>query len=112
MARTLPHAAAGDDRVADAQRALLHERGDDRAPALVEVRLEHEGTRRRLRVGRELLDLGHEQDRLEQLVDADARGRRDVDDDRVAAPRLGHELALDQLLARRGWGRRLRGRPW
>ena len=68
----------------------------------IEVRLEHERPRRRLRVGGELLDLGDEQDRLEQLVDADARGRRDVDDDRVATPRLGHELALDELLADTG----------
>ena len=52
-----------------------------------------------LGVGRELLELGDEQDRLEQLVDTDAGGRRDVDDDRVAAPRLGDELALDELLA-------------
>ena len=103
---------AGDDRVADAEGAPLDQRGDHRAAALVEVGLEHEGTRRRLRVGRELLDLGDEQDRLEQLVDADARGRRDVDDDRVATPRLGHQLALDELLAHARRGRRLRGRPW
>ena len=71
--------ATGDDRVADAERAPLDERGDDRAPTLVEVRLQHQGTRRRLRVRRELLDLGDEQDRLEQLVDAGAGRRRDVD---------------------------------
>ncbi len=94
--------ATGDDRVADAQRAALDERGDDRAAALVEVRLEHQRAGRHLRVGRELLDLGDQQDRLEQLVDPDPGGRRDVDDDHVAAPRLGHELALDQLLAHAG----------
>ena len=34
-ARTRPHAAAGNDDVADAQRAALHQRGADRtAPAL------------------------------------------------------------------------------
>ena len=38
----LAPAATGDDRVADPQRAPLDERGDDRAAALVEVRLEHE----------------------------------------------------------------------
>ena len=91
--------AAGDDRVADAERAALDQRGDDRAAALVEVRLEHRRPCRHLRVGGELLDLGDEQDRLEQLVDADARGRRDVDDDRVATPCLGDQLALDELLA-------------
>jgi hypothetical protein len=94
--------AAGHDRVADPQRASLHQRGDHRAPTLVEVRLEHERPGRELRVGRELLDLGDEQDRLEQLVDADPGGRGDVDDDRVTAPRLGHELLLHELLAHAG----------
>ena len=65
--------ATGDDRVADPERAPLDQRGDHRAAALVEVRLEHERPGRGLRVGRELLDLGDEQDRLEQLVDTDAR---------------------------------------
>ena len=53
-------------------------------------------------LARELLDLGDEQDRLEQLVDADAGGRRDVDDDRVATPRLGHELAARRAAGGRG----------
>ena len=46
--------ATGDDRVADAQRAPIDEHGDDGPAALVEVRLEHERTRRDLRVRREL----------------------------------------------------------
>ena len=94
-------AAAGDDRVADAQRAALDERGDDRAAARVEVRLEHERPRRRLRVGASAASSTSATSRIdvEQLVDADARGRGDVDDDRVAAPLLGHELLLDELLA-------------
>ena len=74
----LAPAAAGDDRVADAQRAPLDEHGGDRAAALVEVRLEHERPGRRLRVGaRASSSVGDEQDRLEQLVDAEAlRWRR------------------------------------
>ena len=92
----------GDDRVADPERAPLHQRGDHRATTLVEVRLEHDRAGRGLGVGRELFDLGDEQDRLEQLVDTDARRGRDVDDDRVATPRLGHQLALDELLADAG----------
>ena len=54
IARTRPHAGPGDDRVADAQRAFLHERGHDRAATLVEVRLEHVGDRELLRVGDEV----------------------------------------------------------
>ena len=36
--------------------------------------------------------------------------RRHLDDDRVAAPRLGHEPVLGELLAARAAGRRCRGR--
>ena len=53
------------------------------------------GHGRLLRVGDELfgdLGVGDEQERVEQLVDTLARRRGDVDDDRVAAPLLGHEL--------------------
>ena len=107
--------AAGDDRVADAQRAFFHEHRHDRAPALIEVRFEHRGDGRLLRVGDELvgeLDVGDVHDLLEQLVDTLARRRGDVDDDRVAAPLLGHELVLGELLAHAGRDRRCRGRPW
>ena len=88
-----------DDRVADPQGAAFDDRGDNWTTALVEIRLEHERASRRLRVGGELFDLGDEEDRLEQVVDADLRGRRDVDDDRVAAPCFGNQLAFDELLA-------------
>ena len=40
--------------------------------------------------------------RVEQLVDTLARRRGDVDDDRVAAPLLGNELVLGELLAHAG----------
>ena len=46
-----------------------------------------------------LLDVGDEQDRLEQVVDAADLGGGDLDDDRVAAPLLGDEALLDELLA-------------
>ena len=47
----------------------------------------------------ELLELGDQQQRLEQLVDTLTGGRGDVEDDRVAAPGLGYEPLLDELLA-------------
>ena len=56
--------------------------------------------------------VGDEQDRLEQLVDADARRGGDLVDDRVATPLLGDELAARRAAGARGWGRRSRGRPW
>ena len=100
IARTLPHWAPGDERVADVQRAALDEHRRHRAAARVEMRLDHGAGGRRVRVGLQLLDLGEQEDVLEQLVEVLLRLRRDVDEDRVAAPVLGGqalvaELALD-----------------
>ena len=61
------HAApvgAGDDRVADLQRAALDEHGDDGAAARVELGLDDHAGGLGVRVGLELLDLGEQQDRL------------------------------------------------
>src|SRR5438270_98292 len=94
---------AGDDDVADPEGAFLHEGGDDRAAALVEVRLQHVGTgellRVRVQVLRDLTRVGHEQQRVEEVVDPLTCRRGHVDDDRVAAPLFGHELLFGQLLA-------------
>jgi len=62
------HAAprgAGDDRVAHPQGAALDEHGGHGAAAHVEVGLEDDAARRRLGVGRQLLDIGDEQELLE-----------------------------------------------
>ena len=48
--------------------------------------------------GRELLDLGDQHDLLEQIVDPEVLQGRDLDDDGVAAPRLGHQPLLGELL--------------
>ena len=100
----------GDDRVADVQGAALDEHGGDRAAAGVEVRLDHRARCRRVGIRLELLDLGQQQDALEQLVEVLVRLRRDVDEDRVAAPVLGvealaRELALDLVRVRAPRGR-------
>ena len=63
----------------------------------VELGLEHDALGPAGRVGRELLELGDDEQLLEQVVDAQVLGRRHLDDDRVAAPRLGHELVLGEL---------------
>ena len=75
----LAPAATGDDGLADAERAPLDERGDDRPAAGVEVGLEHERPRRCLRVGAQLLfelRVGDEDEAVEQLLDADPRAVR------------------------------------
>src|SRR4051794_28618621 len=95
-----PHAApvgARDDRVTDLQRAALHEHGHHGAAARIELGLDHGAGGLRVRVGGELLDVGHQQQALEQVVEALARLGRDVDEHRVAAPLLGLEPELGHL---------------
>ena len=97
-ARTLPVTAPATTVSPDVQGAVLHEHGRDRAAALVEPRLEHGAERRLLGVGLELLQVGHEQEHLEQLLEVLLLLRRDVDEDGGAAPLLGHEPAVGELL--------------
>ena len=94
------HAApvgAGDERVADVQRAALHEHGHDGAAARVELGLDDHARRLGVRVGLELLDLGEQQDRLEQVVEVLVGLGRDVDEHRLAAPLLGLEAEVGHL---------------
>src|SRR4051794_12309679 len=91
---------AGHDRVADRQRARLHEHRGQRAAALVEAGLDRHAARRLVGVGPQVeRRVGGQQDRLEQAVDALPLLGGDVDEHRVAAVLLGHEVVLGQLLA-------------
>ena len=94
----LAERAAGDEHVAGAQRAFLDQDGRHRAAVAVEARLDHEAGGRLVRVRLELEHLGGERDRLEQLVDVLALERRDVDVDRLAAPLLGDQAVVGELL--------------
>ena len=89
---------AGHDGVPDAQRAVLDQHGGHRAAALVEPRLQHGPERGPLGVGLELLHVGHEQEHLEQLLEPLLLLGRDVDEDVVAAPLLGQQAAVGELL--------------
>ena len=53
---------------------------------------------RALGVGPQLLDLGHDQQLLQQVVDAEVLEGGDLDHDRVAAPSLGYQPELGELL--------------
>ena len=79
----------GHERLADLERAALHEDVGDRAPTDVEVGLEHHAGGAAVGVGPEVLHVGHEEERLEQVVDAVAGEGRDRDHLDVAAPLLG-----------------------
>ncbi len=67
---------ADDDDVADLERAGLDEHRGHRAAALVQLRLDDGADGGALGVGLELLDVGDDQDRVEQVVDAGARRAR------------------------------------
>ena len=88
---------ADDDDVADLERAGLDERGRDRAAALVELGLDDRADGGALRVGLELLEVGDEQDHLDQLVEADPGLGRDRHERHVAAVLLDDDAGLGQL---------------
>ena len=90
---------AGDEHVADAQRAALDEHGRERAAALVELGFDHRAFGGAVGVGLEFEDFGLELDRFEQLVEVGLLGRRDFDVLDVAAHVLDDDLVLQQLLA-------------
>ncbi len=88
---------AGDERIADPQRALLHQHGGHRAPTDVEVGLEHDADGPPVGVAAQVFELGHHQQVLEQVVDADVLQGGDLDHDGVARPLLGLQAVLGQL---------------
>ena len=95
-----PHPAplrTGDERVADPQRAALDQDGDDRAAAGVELGLDHGAGGRGVGVRAQLLQLGDEQDHVEQVVEAFVGLGRDVAVDGVAAPLLRGEPLAGEL---------------
>ena len=85
------HAAplvAGDDDVADHQRAGLDQHGGDRAAALVELGLDDDAFGRAVGIGLEVENFGLQQDGFEQLVEVGALGRRNLDVEHLAAHRF------------------------
>ena len=91
---------AGHQRIADPQRSPLHEHGGHRAPADVEVGFQHHARRTALgaRGDRRVLEVGHQQQGLQQLVDTLARQRGHRHHLGVAAPVAGDEVLLGELL--------------
>ena len=95
-----PHAApfgAGDDDVADVQRAALDQHGRDRATAAIELRFHDDAFRGAVGIGLEVEHLGLQDDRLEELVEVQALQRRNLDLERVAAHRFHHDAVLEEV---------------
>ena len=86
------HAADGrarDDDIALMERAVLDEQRGDRAAGLVEAGLDDAALTGAVGVGLQLLHLGGQDDRLQQVVDAHAGLGRDLADLGLAAPFCG-----------------------
>ncbi len=92
-----PEGLADDDDVPDVERAGLDQRGRDRPAALVELGLDDGADGGPLRVRLELLQVGDEQDHLDQLVEPDPGLGRDRDQRHVAAVLLDDDARLGQL---------------
>ena len=88
----------GDHEIADPQRAALHEHGGDRAAAAIEPRLDDRALGAARGIGHEVEQFGLERDRLEELVEVDLLGRRNLDGQRVAAERLDLHVVLQEFL--------------
>ena len=92
-------ARAGNEGVAHVQRAAVDEHRRHRTAAAVELGLDDVSGSERIRVRLELEHVGLEKNRLEQVVDTLARPSRNVHEHVLAAPLLGNDAVLDELLA-------------
>src|SRR5918994_715482 len=81
-----------DNRVADPKRPALDEDAGDRTPTRIEAGFDHGARGRRIRIRRELLQVGDQQNHVQQVVETVLRLRRHVGVDGVAAPLLGVQL--------------------
>ena len=96
------HAAvgrAGHHDVAGVQGAALDEHRGHGAPALVQVRLDDEAGGRSVGVGLQLQHVGLQDDGLQQVVDVQLLLGRHLDEHVGAAPLLGDDAVLGELLA-------------
>ena len=91
--------AAGDENVADIQRAALHQNRRDRAAAAVELGFEDDALGGALRVRLQVEQFGLQQDRFLQLVEIGLLQRRHLDVEHLAAKLLDDDLVLQQFLA-------------
>ena len=92
------HGGAGDDDVPLVEGAVLDQQSGHGAPALVQPGLDDGALGRPVGVGLQLRHLSGEGHHLQQVVDAHAGLGGDGADDGLAAPLLGHQLVLGELL--------------
>ena len=95
------HAAvhgAGDERVPDLQRAVLNQHGRHTAPAFVDLGFQHDPGGEPLRIGLEVLQVGDQENHLEQKIEVGLHLGRNRDRDDVAAPVLGQQALVGERL--------------
>ena len=91
------HLGAGDDDVADPQRAALHQHGRNRAAAAIELGFDHGAFGRTFGIGLEVEQFGLQRDHFQQPVEIGLvlGGHLDIDD--VAAERFDLHFVLQQF---------------
>ena len=88
---------AGDDDVADAQRAALHEHGADRTAAALELGLDDDAFGGAVGAGLQVEEFGLQMDGFQQLVEVGALQGRHRHLERLARHALDDDLVLQQL---------------
>ena len=89
---------SGDDQRADLEGAPLHQHRRHGSATAIEPRLDDGAFRAAIRVGDEIEQFGLQRDRLEQLVEIGALGRRHFNRKRIAAKRLNLHVVLQEFL--------------
>ena len=92
------HSSAGNDHIALMQGTVLHQQGGHRAAALVQPGLDDSAMGGAVGVGLQLPHLSGKDHHVQQVVDALAGLGGDGADNGVAAPLLGHQGVLGELL--------------
>ena len=91
------HFGAGDDDVADPQRAALHQHGRDRAAAAIELGFDHGAFGGTFGIGLEVEQFGLQRDHFQQPVEIGLVLGGDLDVDDVAAERFDLDFVLQQF---------------
>ncbi len=89
--------AASDECVTDEQRAALDEHRRDRATARIELGLDDDAGGLGLGVRPDVLEVGDDEERLEEILDAGLRLGGDVDELDLATPLRGLQATLGHL---------------
>jgi len=89
---------AGDERMADSERAALHEDRGDRPARAIEPGLQDHAGRQGRRIGLQVQHVGGQEDHLQQIVDTGFLLGGDLHRHNVTTPVLDQETLVRELL--------------